>query len=261
MNEPYVGTYDIATFMPDVWQPRQEELQGAIAAVAPDRIVFFESPPLFAVGVPADMRPPALPAAAFAPHYYHPLVHDGTEYVAEMRDNILQAFELMAAAAEGMGGVPVWLGEFGVAPTLTSTKTYMSDMVEALFARGWGWAVWSDDRIDGFGLRAGDLTFHDNLIRPLTHPYAARVPGPITGQTLDLAAGRATVEFTWDFDSPLVIWPGPADLETDIAVVAVDGEGEVTCRPSARGRHECTRPEVMVWRTPWRVTLTWEATR
>ncbi|TNF30890.1 MAG: hypothetical protein EP329_13130 [Deltaproteobacteria bacterium] len=268
LNEPHQGTYDMIDFVPDVWQPRQEQLAAALRALAPDRVIFFGAPPYQSLGVVATFTPTPTPNVAFAPHYYHPGVHDGGDYLDSYADDLDNAFGAIAASAEALGGeapgVPAWVGEMG-GPTLTvaTLPAYIDAMMTRFTARGWGFAWYSDDRADhdAFGLRDADGAFLPDILGPVAHPYPRRLPGPLVTARLDPPARRYEATFTWSYDAPLELWVGPSAPLT-VAVAPADApDAPIACAQAAdapTGVWTCPADGV-AWQRDYAITLEWPA--
>ena len=200
----------MAAFVPEVWQARMEEVAAALREVAPERIVFFEGIPMAGLAHVDAFVPAADPRTALAPHYYHPLLHEGVAYRPVHFAQVEAGFDAIAEMAHLLGDVPVWLGEFGVHTQVPSQYDFLDAMLVDLARRRWGWAYWSDDRGDaGFSLRDSKGDVKPALASRLGHPYARRVPGPLLEQALHTAAGTYTAGFRWTRDAPTRCGRGP----------------------------------------------------
>lgn len=246
LNEPHWGTHPAETFVSDIWQQRQEELGAALRAVAPGRIVWLQGTTLVNMGSVQPFAPACHPGTAYAPHYYHPLVHDGYPYSPALVPQLELALGAIAASAANLGGVPVWLGEVGAFPNAPTTPAYLHDLLGMLAERRWGWAWWADDRGEGgFALRHTDGTFQEGVVGIVGHPYARRVPGPLAHQEMDFVAERYTARFDWTVDAPLELWAGAADGGAPFAASVTSGEAVAACaqRPEAPvGLLDCGPP-------------------
>ncbi len=230
LNEPHWGSTSLDRFIPDVWQPRQDQLAEAILSEAPNRIVFYEAPPLqTTMGVSSGFEPPAQSQVGFAPHYYHPTVHEGADYTPGMLGDIERAMENISMNAGEFGGAPIWVGEFGGYTSNATLPDFFRALLPEMVARGYGWAVWSDDRGGGFSLRDGEGAFYDDSVSVLTHPYAQRVPGEISEQRVDFEEGRFEATFVWSYSAALLVWTGAGnDLQ-----VTCDSSGQIVCEDGA----------------------------
>jgi len=228
-----------ATFVPQILQPRYEQLAAAIHNVAPARPVFVQGLASSSTLGLVDkwVTPFADPRVVFAPHYYHPLVHEGGSY-DPVDPFTPRALDAMAQMAARLGDVPVWVGEIGGPPGAEGFFDYLRFLVTSIEARGWGWLIWSDDVGHGFGIRDEDGAIRADFAAVLGHPYARRVPGPIEGTELSWpgtepagpATARAEIVFRWTVDAPLVAWVGPTGSAT---LAPAEGEGaEVPCGPA-----------------------------
>jgi len=264
LNEPHWGTADLVGFVPEVWQPRQEQLAAALHAVAPDRVIFFGSPPLLAIGLAQEFTPTATPRAAFAPHYYQSAVHDGTPYTPEMDTDTWYALDAMARSAANLAGaptgVPVWVGEIGGPAEAPTMPAYTASLVTFFAERSWGFAWYSDDKGGDFALRNADGTFRPAVLTPLAHPYARRLPGPILASALDLAGGRFSTTFIWAYDAPLELWLGAGSQATATLAPADAPDLLVPCAPLASapaGVVACAPPADVRWQSDYHLTLIW----
>ena len=248
LNEPHWGTHSAETFVSDIWQRRQEELGAALRAVAPGRIVWLQGTTLVNMGSVQPFATACHDGTGFAPHYYHPLVHDGYPYSAALAPQLTLALDAIAGSAANLGGVPVWLGEIGAFPNAPTTPAYLHDLLGMLAERRWGWAWWADDKGDeGFALRHEDGSFQEAVVGIVGHPYARRVPGPLEAQAMDFVAEQYTARFAWTVDAPLEVWAGAPDGGAPwvVTLAPVDGGGVVPCvqRPGASaGLLDCGPP-------------------
>jgi endoglycosylceramidase len=236
LNEPNWGNHDMAAFVPEVWQPRMEQLAAALREEAPARIVFFQGMAMAGLAYVDDFVPAADPRTAFAPHYYHPLLHEGVPYNQTHFPQLVAGFDAIAEMAVLLGEVPVWLGEFGVHTQVPSQLDYLDDTLVELARRRWSWAYWADDRADsGFSLRSADGSVKPELLLRLGHAYARRVPGPLLEQSLDRSGRAYSARFRWTHDAPLELWTGPVGEDESRPAPAVENEGDgaASCEPVA----------------------------
>ena len=245
LNEPNPSGDDAAKWVRDVWQPREEQLAKAIHAVAPHRVVFFQGATLANIGMDDPFVPSPDPAVAYAPHYYHPLVHDGGAYdhdsMAPMIDASVDAIAMSAAA---LGGRPVWMGEFGGPTDVPNFDSYLEDMLTRFESHAWGWAFYGDDKGDSFSFREADGSLREHVVARLAHPYARRVPGTVVGAASDFASQAFETRFRWEYDAPVEAWTGRGGLPGNVVVApADDPTATVPCvaaAGAAAGVVECT---------------------
>lgn len=226
LNEPAWGSMDPALFVPEVWQARQEQTATTLLGAAPAKLVFFEGVTILGtLGVPDAFVVPADPRIAFGPHYYHPSVHEGADYDDAMAPGILKALDGIGASAERLGGVPVWLGEFGGPTQLESFLAYLDLLMSQMAERGWSWAYWSDDKAaGGFSLRdEAGVPKHGPIVR-LGHPYARRIPGDVVTQQMDFAEWKYELRFAWTRDAALEVWTGAPHRYDEAASAVLEHE-------------------------------------
>jgi endoglycosylceramidase len=240
LNEPNWGNASAYTFMRDIWIPRMEQLSEALLAAAPGRLVFMEPTTLsITLGAPELVRPTTVNEAVFAPHFYHPSVHEGEAYERATNYDLVElAVTAMSISAEAMGHLPVWVGEFGGPWNAGGFDQYMGDIFMNMYRMNAGWAVYSDDLTndDGFGIRLADGSFKPDAIRILAHPRAVRVPGPVLLQEIDRDLKSYSLRFQWVADAALELWGGYPDGQLPLGpCVHVEGDDECAV---------CTRPEV-----------------
>jgi hypothetical protein len=121
----------------------------------------------------------------------------------------------MEEMAAKLGGVPVWVGEFGGPIATPGFTDYLTELLGRFARSGWGWSHYSDDTsaASSFAIRNPDGTFHPEVTRLLGHPYARRVPGPVVRTRLDLPGGEFSATFRWEVDAPLELWVGERDRQ------------------------------------------------
>jgi endoglycosylceramidase len=258
LNEPSAGSMASDAWLTGVWQPREAQLTAALVAAAPHKVVFWQGETLSNVAI-VDPFTPGPAGVAYTPHYYHPLVHAGGAYEPDtMRGQLDDAVAAMAASAVNLGGVPVWVGEFGGDPTVTNFLIYLEDLLSRFAAHAWSWTVYSDDRApdDAFGIRDATGAFLPDVVRRLGHPAPHRVPGPIRSQAVDAGAGTLDATFDWVVDAPLVLWAGTGGTTVDVSPVAGGTPaGCVAAAAGPAGLLECARPAGSPAGATWRVTV------
>jgi endoglycosylceramidase len=224
LNEPYWGSTAADEWVSGIWQPRMEQLTEALHAIAPNRLVFFQGTTLSSLGNVDPFVPFADPDVVFAPHYYHPLVHDGTPYDPSMEDLLDVAMDGIGQMDGLLGNVPVWVGEFGGPTGIDGFQDYLAALLTRFAARQWSWAYYSDDRSteDAFGIRNPDGSFKWAVVDRLAHPCARAVPGPILEQSFDPVIALYQARFRWQYEAPLELWIG---REGAVEVV-IEPEGE-----------------------------------
>lgn len=193
MNEPFIGSSSLLTFEAEKLRPFYGVVTQSIRAQDADARIFFE-PMAFptASGAPSFMPDFEDPQAVYAPHYYDPIVHEGSAYHgnAELVETIIA---LKASEAEDHG-VPMVLGEFGAFPTGPGHLDYLHDLLNALDQHAAGWAFWSYDKGGGFSLldsNGAETALFDVLVRA----YPQRVAGAIQEHSFDVATRVMNLRF------------------------------------------------------------------
>ena len=185
MNEPFLATQSPLTFEGDRLRPFYHLIAQSIRIHDPDARIFFE-PMAFptASGAPSLMPAYGDPQAAYAPHYYDPIVHEGGQYHGNAAI-VDAAIALKASEAEDHG-VPMILGEFGAFGDGPGHLDYLEDMMDALDQHACGWAYWSYDKGGGFGIldNNGDET---DVFDVIVRAYPQRVAGTIQEHSFNLS--------------------------------------------------------------------------
>jgi len=193
MNEPFYGTTLPYIFETQYLHPFHGQCRDAIRAVAPDATIFFE-PPAFptASGLPSLLPKFNDSNAVYAPHYYDPLVHEGFAYQGykQLIDFIIRN---KAIAAE-RHGVPIMLGEFGVAPETNSWDLYLKHLLAACDKYGVSWTAWSYDRGGGFSVLEVNGDERQNL-QHMVRAYPQAVAGFIERWSFDRQTARFNLSF------------------------------------------------------------------
>ncbi len=218
-NEPFQGTLDPETHGRERLQPFYAEVMEAIDAVAPGRLYFVE--PVTAaelcldpgLGPFADGEGGVRDDVVYAPHYYHPDVHDGRGYDGDDGPirTVLDCFEETAAAMEA----PLFLGEIGGPSSAEGIEEYVADLMGALDARGVGdtWWEYSPDSggfspIDDEGAEKPEILDEHARITP------AAWTGVLESHAWDAEAGRLELRWT----------PGDGPMELAVPWGRVDPE-------------------------------------
>lgn len=236
LNEPHWGSAAPSRFVPDVWQPLMERVAASIRTAAPRKIVFFQGTRMSSAGTVDLFDPADDPRTGLAPHYYHPIVLEGGSYNTTMFNDVVQGFDAIETMASRLGDVPVFLGEMGAPVEVPTSLRYLEDVLVELATRGWGWALWSDDKGNsGFRLRSANGELRSDWVDRLGHPYARRIPGTLFEQSLSLVTGRYTARFRWERNAPLEVWSGlPSAYPngTSVTITAVSpSAAPVSCGP------------------------------
>lgn len=189
MNEPFQGN-ELGLFENRRLRPFFRRVSAAIRTEDPDARVFFE-PAAFPTssGLPSRMLPYGDANAVYAPHFYHPLVHEGMAYRG---NRTLLALAIYMKAMEAERHVtPMVIGEFGAWHDDRNQDQYLHDLMSIFDRLAGGWAFWSYDP----GVltdEGGDWRFN---LEAIVRPYPRRVSGKIVGYHFDRVARK--FELRW----------------------------------------------------------------
>lgn len=194
MNEPFVGTAKPWSFESRKLAPFYEKIASDLRAVDPHAVVWVEPALGGGSGQPSLLPNISHYAQVYAPHYYHPLVHEGVDYDGNSLLLILSA-ELRAWEAQGHG-TPWLMTEFGVDAALPHSGLYLDDLTGLFDENAAGWFCWSYDRGGGFSIV--DSAGHErSTVDHLVRAYPQAVAGSIRTYRYD----PDTVEFLLEFKS------------------------------------------------------------
>ncbi|MDP6540973.1 MAG: cellulase family glycosylhydrolase [Planctomycetota bacterium] len=177
MNEPYHANENLFTFEADVLLPFYQRVSEGIRSADPDATIFFEPVPFpTSSGLPSAMPVFGDANAVYTPHYYEPLVHEGSFY----HQNAALLWSVIAHKGweAEQHGVPLVLGEFGAQSGGLGHADYLRDLMTALDRFAAGWTIWSYDKGTSFALLDADGE-ETELLDAIVRPYPQRVAGEI----------------------------------------------------------------------------------
>ncbi len=224
-NEPSQGTTPQDEFHADVLQPFYERVMDALADVAPGKLFFVE--PL--TNVQFAIEPAFVPfdrsGVVYAPHYYHPGVHDWGSWDGnpEPMRLVLDSYVLTAERLD----VPWLMGELGGLTASTNFEAYMRTLYELLDARGVGSTYWEYSKNDGgFSPLNGDGSEKPHLVDVFARAYPKSATGTIASWSFDQLTGSLSVDVvTPTGPAQLVIaLPAAHQYPTGFEVQSTDGD-------------------------------------
>jgi endoglycosylceramidase len=234
--------------------PLYADASLAIRGADPDAILFVSPGALTSAGTQTALPKPAFAGAAYAPHFYDPLVLILKKWGGAPPAG---AFDGMRAKAKEWD-VPFLLGEFGAPASTQDGAAYVRSLFDALdatFASGTYWVYtpgWTDSAKDGWNQEDFSIVDGSGNLRATYAPraYAPRVAGAPVSLAVHEDGAASSVDLTWDHD--------PAAGATDLfvpdellagSVIQVDTDGaggpapdcavsarHVTCTAAASAR-------------------------
>ncbi len=168
------------------------------------RVPLFFAPMLPTnAGFRSGLRAAPGPGSVYAFHYYDPLCDAGWAYRWFNHVWMWRTVRVRIREASRMG-VPLFMGEFGLQPSIPGFRKSLDDFTRLLEEHGIGWAYWSYDR-NSFGL-LDKQGLPGPAMDALIQVYAQRV----AGRNLKIVRGRTSFEIAFD--------PVPTQAPTEIFV-------------------------------------------
>jgi endoglycosylceramidase len=189
MNEPGAGSVGNARLDAEVLPAFYERMGRAIREVAGDVPIFWDTR-IGATGVPEGLRPPAIPGAVFAPHYYEQMIAIGVPVV---RTDVITRDLRATFAPTETWGMPVLLGEFGVPNGNLAKAGYLDtvlDLVDDLRGHATMWdaslspTLWNSEDFSVFDASGREQSWVPRVVRAYPRAVAGRI-----------------VRFRWEFDT------------------------------------------------------------
>ncbi len=194
LNEPFCGEILPRNFEFNYLDRFYTGVIDAIREVAPDQLVFYE--PHVTTNWGSKSRLGVLPreGLAYAPHYYHPLVHEGLPYLGNSW-NIRLTMKRRDSEAN-LAKVPWILGEFGVMGDTEGMGEYLNDILRILDGRLAGWTYWCYDYGSSHGFGVIEDNGEEGLqLQYLVRPYARRIAGDPVKMSYSTNRNELYVEF------------------------------------------------------------------
>lgn len=242
INEPHWGSYNPKLFEKKRLQPLYEKVMLAIRGVAKDKLIFVEPIVITQLGMATSLEPFGDKNIVFAPHYYHPLIHEGGRYDGNISP-IRSAFSKLQRMAKKLG-LPWWLGEFG-GPTKPSYLLYFQHIatLQDEFQIGGAYWVFEKDPDDWFGILDEEGQFKNEMLDILLRPHPRRVAGKPLAYRYDFNKRLFTLSFEPDhtIKKPTILFLDKSRHYPEGFAASVEG-GTWQYNPSSR--------QLLIWPTP-----------
>ncbi|HUT54348.1 MAG TPA: cellulase family glycosylhydrolase [bacterium] len=195
-NEPWPGTSAPWEFSRNRLGKFQDRVAQAIRALDANRIIFYEPLTFTAAGMPANLPPPAVKGAGYAPHFYDPtlgFVHDQPYDLDPSRMNkVMDRYE---KEARWMGNIPWLMGEFGVTNIAPNWQVYLQDFYNALDAHMASGTIWEYGK-GSMGPLNPDGSEKTEFVNEIVRTYPQR----IAGEPVSFGFDPATRVFTLTYN-------------------------------------------------------------
>jgi endoglycosylceramidase len=198
MNEPAPGSVPPDTFDSVVLPEFSARMGRAIQEAAGATFPILWDGRINTAAPSSALRPPALPGAVFAPHYYEPLATLGFPFVIE---GAISADLTAQLAARERWNMPVLVGEFGVPNQNWAKAAYLDfvlDTLDTLRAHAMMWdasasaTLWNGE---SFSALDPDRT-EQPWVHAFVRPYPRAVAGTIAAFGWDAGAKSFTLDVT-----------------------------------------------------------------
>jgi endoglycosylceramidase len=224
INEPFNGSAPAATWYRETLRPFYARLASALHAVAPGALLLVEPTALDGPAAETKLELPAAAGLVLAPHYYNPLVFLYREWTGSM--DLAQPIGSWAGYGAAFG-VPVFVGEFGVARSVKGGGEYLRALYAALdrFAlHGTQWEIsesaldWNDE---GYNVLEADGRERPS-VASLLRAYPRAVAGKLASFAFDPATRSGELEFAATAGGVTEV-AAPARLYPDGATATIEG--------------------------------------
>lgn len=198
MNEPAPGSVPTDTFDGIVLPTFSARMGRAIQEAAGATFPVLWDGRINTAAPPSALRPPPLPGAVFAPHYYEPLATLGFPFVME---GAIRADLTAQLAARERWNMPVLVGEFGVPNQNWAKADYLDfvlDTLDGLRAHAMMWDASASDTLwngESFSALDADRT-EQPWVPAFVRPYPRAVAGTIAAFGWDAGARSFTLDVT-----------------------------------------------------------------
>ncbi len=176
MNEPWPAP--LLMFEQRILTPFYADVQSMKRREGFTTPLFFEPVIYTSTGWPSRLRFKPDPDAVYAPHYYDPFCHEGRAYTALGRFLMRRGVYIKMKEARRFG-VPLFYGEFGIAPEVQGYDEFLNDFLGLLRQHHIGWTCYGMDKAthSGFALLDENGAPRDALLRHYVSIYPQRIAG------------------------------------------------------------------------------------
>ena len=238
INEPGWGTAaDVGAWKRDVLAPFYAALAAELRALAPDALILYDNPGIDALGVAAiEHARPQGEGFVYAPHLYDSGLINGLPWTGADPTPVL---EDMVSFARGEG-LPLLLGEFGVAQGAAGGEAWMTLIMAAIDASGTSATLWEYSQNEE-PWNAEDLSVVDASGEPragldrYVRPWLRAVAGDDASFAWDPALGRFEASWTAGDGVTEVVLP-PRRFTGGLEALSVTGDGACHSLDLAAGR-------------------------
>jgi endoglycosylceramidase len=192
INEPSPGSTPKAKWYAEALGPFYTRLATALTSVAPGALLFAEPDGFDGPTGQTELGRPEGTGFVLAPHYYNPLVFLYRKWTGD--SDLREPIGSWDAVGQGWG-VPLFLGEFGVTPTVDGGLDYLRALYDALDHFGTHGTLWevSRSRVDwndeGYSVLDADGR-ESPLVEGLVRAYPRALAGTLHSFTFE-AKSRA----------------------------------------------------------------------
>ncbi len=204
-NEPFDLSYFLfdGSFERNILIPFYRDLIAGIRAIRPDLTIFYGTTGLFSVGFPTFLEPLDVPNVVFAAHWYDmgSLISGLPSGIDALRNRLAAMVEMATS-----WGVPVWIGEYGVATDRTDNVPSLASQISLLEAYQVGSAIWTYNPTEvDWNDENTSLVYPGGAEKPhvsvLVRPYPSRLVGPPIRYAYDQRTGTFELEFFADTEA------------------------------------------------------------
>jgi endoglycosylceramidase len=198
MNEPAPGSVAVDTFDGVILPAFTARMGRAIQAAAGATVPVLWDARINTAAPSSALRPPPLPGAVFAPHYYEAMATLGFPFVIEgaIKGDLTAQF-----AARERWNMPVLVGEFGVPNHNWAKAAYLDfvlDTLDSLRGHAMMWDVsasatqWNGESFSALNPDRTEQPWVPSFVRA----YPRAVAGTIAAFSWDASARRFTLDVT-----------------------------------------------------------------
>jgi endoglycosylceramidase len=208
--------------------PLYEDTAKAILKHDAKANIFVEPTLLAGMGVPSVMRRPDIKNLVFAPHFYDPQVWFLKMYSGL---SIMDATLCNMKVTADRWNAPLFIGEFGVEPSVLNALLYMDDIYDLLnthltSATQWNYTPnWTDEAKDGWNMKDLSIVDDQGSLRGnfRIRPYPQKISGTPIKINVSQAGmvSKASIMIKWNNN------PASGDTEIFLPKQKVFGDAEL----------------------------------